>query len=419
MSFADDYRPSDMDNLLLSSEARHSMISWIESWMNHTEVKNSLILWGQQGIGKTSAAYALANYAGLPVVEMNASEQRNRESMKKIALMASQYRNLLMEGNRMPDKLILIDEADNIFESRSKSSGGDTGGMSELLEIIKNTKNPVIITMNDYYSFKSKNNAREIVSRSLDIEMTPYKRKNEVNYKLFISGAHKALKNIALKENIQINDLQIDGIIKSNEPDIRAMINDLYLYKSQEKDYGNNSRDTTESIYYLTSGTFRGNNYNTILSSLYKMDEDIDFYMKWIDENIPYEYTGSEDMMNTYDLISIADVYYGNRFKNFSLAGYGMEITGGVSLMAKNKNNHYVKYNFPSYIKKMAMRKKNFELYSAINFAGRMGAILHTSPSTISKNMWFYHIIKQKDKKLYSFLSILLGISEKQSHKNE
>lgn len=416
MSLADDYRPSDLNSLLLSNEARQAMISWIDSWMNHSEVKNSLILWGQQGIGKTSAAYALASYARLPVVEMNASEQRNKESMKKIALMASQYRNLFDDDARMPDKLILIDEADNIFESRSRSSGGDTGGMSELLEIIKNTKNPVIITMNDYYSFKSKNNAREIVSRSVEIEMTPYKRKNEVNYKIFTSGVHSVLKNIAIKENIHINDHEIDGIIRSNEPDIRAMINDLYLYSSRENDYGENSRDKSESIYYLTSDTFRGNDYDTIISALYKMDEDTDFYMKWIDENIPYEYTDPVDLKNTYDLISIADIYYGNRFKNFSLASYGMEITAGISVKAKNRNDHYVKYNFPSFIKKMAMRKKNFELYNTINFAGRMGAISHTSTATISGNMWFYHIMKQKDRKLYSFLSTLLGITEKQTH---
>ncbi|HII81950.1 MAG TPA: replication factor C large subunit, partial [Ferroplasma sp.] len=53
MSLADEYRPSDMNSLLLSSEARHAMISWIDSWLNHSEVKKALILWGQQGIGKT------------------------------------------------------------------------------------------------------------------------------------------------------------------------------------------------------------------------------------------------------------------------------------------------------------------------------------------------------------------------------
>ncbi|WMT52029.1 MAG: replication factor C large subunit [Ferroplasma sp.] len=408
MSFADDYRPGDINALILSNEAREAMISWINSWINHSETKKALILWGQQGIGKTSTAYALANYAGLGIIEMNASEQRNRENMKKVALMASEYRDLFDENTKMPDKLILIDEADNIFESRNKSTGGDSGGISELLDIIKNTKNPVVITMNDYYAFKAKNNAREIISRSLDIEMTPYRRKNEVNYKNFRHSVEQVLKKIAGNEKIAITDMQIDDIIKSNEPDIRAMINDLYLYKVHEHDYGTNSRDTSESIYYLTSDTFRTSDYDSLVRSLSRMDEDTDFYMKWINENIGYEYSDTEDLANAYDLLSMADVYYGNRFRDFSLDNYAKEVTAGISLVVKAKNSHYVKYNFPSYIKKLGMRKKNAEIFNNTMFAGRMASISHTSISTISRNMWFYNIIKRKDKKMYSLISSIL-----------
>jgi replication factor C large subunit len=410
MSFADDYRPENINDLILNSEAKDAMLSWIKSWISHTETKKALIIWGQQGIGKTSTAYALARYAGLNVIEMNASESRNRENMKRIALMASEYRDLFDENTKIPDKLILIDEADNIFESRSKSTGGDAGGISELLDIIKNTKNPIVITMNDYYSFKSKNNAKEIISRSLALEMTPYRRKNEVNYKNFRQAVKQALRKIAGNERISINDMQIDDIIKSNEPDIRAMINDLYLYKVHEADYCDNSRDSSESIYYLTSDTFRSSDYNSILHSLSGMDEETDFYMKWINENIPFEYSDTVDLMNAYDLLSFADIYYGNRFKDFAMDNYAKEITAGMSLVVSGKNSHYVKYNFPSYIKKLGLRKKNIEISSKIFFAGRMSSISHTSVSTVSRNMWFYNIIKRKDKKLYSFIAQVLDI---------
>ncbi len=408
MSFADDYRPGDINALILSNEAKEAMVAWINSWVNHSETKKALILWGQQGIGKTSTAYALANYAGLNIIEMNASEQRNRENMKKIALMASEYRDLFDIDAKIPDKLILIDEADNIFESRNKSTGGDAGGVSELLDIIKNTKNPVVITMNDYYAFKGKNNAKEIISRSLEIEMTPYRRKNEVNYKNFKHSVEQVLRKIAGNEKISITDIQIGSIIKSNEPDIRAMINDLYLYKVHENDYGNNSRDSSESIYYLTSDTFRTPDYNLLLNSLSRMDEDTDFYMKWINENIPYEYSDTEDLMNAYDLLSRADIYYGNRFRDFSLDNYAKETVAGVSLTVKSKNSHYVKYNFPSYIKKLGVRKRNNEISNNIFFAARMASISHTSISTVSRNMWFYNIIKKKDKQLYSFITSIL-----------
>ena len=46
----------------------------------------------------------------------------------------------------------------------------------------------------------------------------------------------------------------------------------------------------------------------TIMHSLSRMDEDTDFYMKWINENIAYEYSDTEDLMNAYDLLSTADV---------------------------------------------------------------------------------------------------------------
>ena len=41
--------------------------------------------------------------------------------------------------------IIIVDEADNINDSRSKSGSSDTGGMNELLNVIKNTRNPIIL----------------------------------------------------------------------------------------------------------------------------------------------------------------------------------------------------------------------------------------------------------------------------------
>jgi len=409
MSLPDEYRPDNIDDLIINDETRNILKSWINSWLNHEETKKSLILWGNQGTGKTSTAYALAKYADLSIIEMNASEQRNKENMKRIALMASEYHDLF--NNKSPDKLILIDEADNIFESKSLSKGGDSGGLSELLDIIKKTQNPVIITMNDYYDFRGKNSAREIISLSIVIDMMPYKRKNETNYKLFYNKVFNRLKFISNNENININSNEINEIIKKDEPDIRSMINDLYLYKTKNNDYNDNSRDVSKSIYYIVSDTFR-NNYNSVLNSLYNMDDDPDFYMKWIDENIPYEYNDYEDMMNSYDILSKADVYYGKRLNDYAMVNYALEISSGVSLVIKNKNNHYVKYEFPEYIKKLSARKNNKERYNLRNFMIKLSVISHTSVSEILNEMWFYYILKTKAKKDFNYISLVLNLSD-------
>lgn len=409
MSLPDEYRPDNIDDLIINDETKNILKSWINSWLNHEETKKSLILWGNQGTGKTSTAYALSKYADLSIIEMNASEQRNKENMKRIALMASEYHDLF--NNKSPDKLILIDEADNIFESKSLSKGGDSGGLSELLDIIKKTQNPVIITMNDYYDFRGKNYAKEIISLSIVIDMMPYKRKNETNYKLFYNNVFNRLKFISSNENININNNEINEIIKKDEPDIRSMINDLYLYKIKNDDYNDNSRDVSKSIYYIVSDTFR-NNYNSVLNSLYNMDDDPDFYMKWIDENIPLEYNDYKDMMNSYDILSKADVYYGKKLNDYAMVNYALEISAGVSLVIKNKNNHYVKYEFPEYIKKLSARKNNKERYNLRNFMVKLSVISHTSVSEILNEMWFYYILKTKAKKDFNYISLVLKLSD-------
>ena len=410
MSLPDEYRPDNIDDLIISDETKNILKSWIDSWLNHEETKKSVILWGTQGTGKTSTAYALSKYAGLSIIEMNASDQRNRENMKRIALMASEYHDLFI--SKEPDKLILVDEADNIFESKNPSKGGDSGGLSELLDIIRKTKNPIIITMNDYYAFRGKNSAKEIISSSIVIDMTPYKRKNELNYKLFFHRAFDRLKFISDRENINISGSEINKIIKENEPDMRSMINDLYLYKVANHDTTGNSRDTSRSIYYIISDTFRKNNYDYILNSLYSMDDDPDFYMKWIDENIPNEYSDPGDMMNSYDILSKADIYYGKRLRDYSLVNYALEISSGVSLVIKNKNDHYVKYEFPEYIKKLSARKNNRERYNLRNFMIKLSVISHTSVSEILNEMWFYYILKTKAKKDFNYISLVLNLSD-------
>ncbi len=414
MSLPDDYRPDNIDDLIINDETKDALKSWINSWLNHEETKKAIILWGNQGTGKTSTAYALAKFGNLPIIEMNASEQRNKENMKRIALMASEYHDLF--SSKEPDKLILIDEADNIFESRNPSKGGDSGGLSELLDVIKKTKNPVVITMNDFYAFRGKNNAKEIIFLSIVIDMTPYKRKNEVNYKSFFHKAFDRLKFISDEENINISGTELNEIIKNDEPDIRSMINDLYLYKTKNNGITENSRDVSKSIYYMVSDTFRNNNYDYVLNSLHSMDDDPNFYMKWLDENIPYEYSDPEDMMRSYDVLSKADIYYGKRLNDYSLVNYALEISSGVSLVIKNKNEHYVKYTFPEYVKKLSARKNNRDRYNLRNFMTKLSVISHTSLSEILNGMWFYYILKTKSKKDFNYISTALDLSDEEKN---
>ncbi len=414
MPLPDKYRPESIEDLILPPEIINQILSWMNSWKNHEETKKAIILYGNQGVGKTSLAVAIAKHFDLPLIEMNASDQRNRENMKKIALMASEYHDILQLNVKSPDRLILIDEADNILESRNPSKGGDAGGLAELLDIIKKARNPIIITMNDYYAFRRKNYAKEIISASIAIEIAPYKKRTEKNYRLFLDRLQERLANIAKLENINVNSKKLNDIIKKNEPDIRATLNDLELLKDGGL-YSANVRDTHESIYYMVDRIFRSGNYDEILKSLTSMDEDPGFLMEWLDQNMYSEFNDPADLKNSYEILSIADIYFNRRLKDFSLSSYAGEISGGISLGANNHDvSHYLKYHFPEIIQKMSNRKSNSEKYNMKSFLDKISIITHTSNNENAGNLWFYKIIKKNDRLLMTELTKILSLTDRE-----
>jgi len=418
MPLPDKYRPEKFDDIILPDDIKNQIKSWMDSWMRHEETKKALILYGTQGVGKTTLAGVISRCYNLPLIEMNGSDQRNRENMKKVALMAAEYRDLFNYEQNYPDRIILIDEADNIFESRDPAKGGDSGGISELLEIIKNTLNPVILTMNDFYEFKRKSSAREIISLSISMEITPYKKRSERNYHIYIQKLLERLKYIASNENIKINDSQLMEIIKKDEPDMRATLNDLELYRG-----GNNAedayRDEQESIYYVVSKTFKSGNYNDIINSLYAINGDTDFpgfYMQWLAENAGMEYKNPEDLKNIFYILSQADIYYNMRIRDYSLSSYSMEIAGGISFEANERNEHYVKYNFPAFIKNMSSRKGNTERYNIQTVLEKLALVNHMPSNEMAKYLWFYKFIKKHDRKLFSDIIKILEITDKEKN---
>ena len=347
MSWADKYRPRNIDDLILNSEIRKQIIDWIESWKEGIPKKRSLILYGSQGTGKTTTAYAIAGTLGVPVVEMNASDQRNRDSMKSTALMASLYGDLFVDSDKRPSKVILIDEADNMFER-----GGDTGGIYELSRIIKNSANPIVITMNDIFEFRKKNYASDVVSNSLVIEMKQYARRLDRNYNEFRRNIKARLLFILKNERYTLPDQVVDRIIDRNMPDIRSMINDLEASAVSGTNISDQSaRDVPEIVYYMVDKAFK-RNYDETLRSIYGSDIDDSYYVSWIDENLPMKTADMNDLASAYDLISYADhiLWAMERRRHYELMAFPMEIAGGVAYYIENMRHEYVKYQSPSYI---------------------------------------------------------------------
>ena len=353
---------------------------------------------------------------------MNATDLRNRDSMKKIALMASLYGDLttIGEGSSGPNKIILIDEADNIFEGRSRQTGGDSGGISELAKIIRATRNPIILTMNEYYEFRRKSSASEIINESLNIEFVQYKRRNDTDYKQYRMKLMARIQYILREEGVRIGQSQITNIVERNENDIRGILNDLESISrygqegslSQDAEVG--YRDSSQNIYNSIYVTFKSRDYNKTLRTLYDKDFTTEDYMMWIDQNLPDEAQDPRDLMDAYELLSKADRLVGRVFKkqHYAFKMYAEEMSAGVPVMIREKNEHYVKYKFPEIIKSMGRLREARR--SREQLLLKISAAAHTSKRKTRDYLWFYSYLASKNKKFLSEIEDMLQLSDKE-----
>jgi len=108
-------RPRRLAEIVGNSRARTELRAWAERWRSGTPPsRRAAILSGPPGVGKTTAALALAAEMGWSLVEMNASDARNQSAIERVAGRASVSQSLgEADASGAPRRaLILLDEAD-------------------------------------------------------------------------------------------------------------------------------------------------------------------------------------------------------------------------------------------------------------------------------------------------------------------
>ncbi len=355
------YRPRKLKDLAGNKEAVTRIEKWFSSWKPG---KKALLLVGPPGVGKTTAALALAEERGLDLLEMNASDTRNKSGIDRIAGLASQYGSLFSSG-----RLILIDEIDGMTKY-------DRGGTSELVKVIKNSQFPIILTANDDYATP----VRVIIPY---VEVVKFKRVNALTIK-------SVLKKIAAKEGVEVDDEILDKISKNASGDLKSAINDLQALAEGSRHVEKKdvdlvfTRDREQDIFQALKIIFKTESFKTAKSAILNLDVDPDMLKAWLEENIPNEYEKPHEVANAYYWLSRADIFSGRiiRRQSWSLLSYVLDfMTAGVALSKDEMYRKFTRYQFPATIRYLSKTKSKRQLEKSL--AMKIGEKLHASTNEV------------------------------------
>jgi len=390
MNWTEKYRPKSLKDVIGNKKAKETLYKWAKEWEEGRPSRKAAILYGKAGVGKTTSAYALAHDFGWEVIELNASDERNKDIIRRIALSGAVNASIgfdeKFEARRK--KLIILDEADNLYEK-----GGDYGGKRAIIETIKQTKQPIILIANDYYGL-TKGSGVELRNLCLQIEFKPVSKREIVSL----------LKKICRAEGIEASEEALYTIAMRSNGDVRSAINDLQSLaynKKIDRDAVKyvGYRDREKEIFMGLHEILRAKDIKTAMRVAYRLDESPDSLILWIDENLPNEYTNHEDLYHAYEFLSRADVMLGRTWRRqyYGLWSYALELmTGGVAVAKRHDYRGFTRYSFPSWLRSMAASKQSRAMKEKV--ALKIGKVLHCSKKKAMEMLpYIKKLVENKD----------------------
>lgn len=399
------YRPETLDGIIGNPSAASEIRRWAQSWDNGVPKKRALVLIGSPGIGKTSSAEALANEMGWGVVEMNASDQRTGKAIKDVALRASNFNTFADDGSFLSTKdggrkLIILDEADSLY------GNADRGAMPVINELIRNTKQPLILICNDFYALSRKSST--VKTGTLQIRFR----------KPSSASVTKVLRGIIASEGLSVDDSALRLIADNANGDLRAAVRDLEsLTQGNPEVTGDDAsalwgRAERKSDYDLMSAIFRKRDPALATKTLFETDEDPETVSLWVDENLPYECHDTGDLVRCTGKLARADIYLGRArsTRYFGLWSYANQMmTWGIIDSLKNPRVSHDRIRFPSYLSKMSRSRGSRNTRKAL--ALKIGAYTHASENAIYNDVLPYLAISANgDRELRAFLVRDVGL---------
>lgn len=390
-NWAEKYRPQTLDGIVGNPTAVEELRAWALSWEEGTPKYKSVTIHGSPGTGKTTSCFALANEMEWEVTELNASDQRTKGIIEKVVGSSSKMGTI--SGSK---KLIILDEADNFHGNE------DRGGEKAIIELIKKTGQPIILTANNIYamSYALRNSGKLVQFRPITTNTMA-----------------SVIKEIANKEGITCEIGVIAKIVENADGDLRSAINDLQALsigksKIELNDIVTGERDSKESIFKTLDKIFKGTDAIEAYRATFNIDEDPESFIQWIDENLPSQYTRPQDLTEAYEYLSRASVFLGRvRIRqNYTMWRYASVLmTAGMVVTRSQKPMGFIKYRNPLIRKMMKDTKDMRTIRDSI--ALKIGTHCHTSMRFTRYRLFPFFKLMMRDKERATQIAALLELS--------
>lgn len=389
------YRPKTLADVAGNAGAKEAFVAWVKSWGQGRSSKKAILLHGPPGTGKTVTVEAVARDLGLDLVEINASDSRTGDQLRKIAGGAVAQGELFGRS-----RLVFLDEIDGINLAQ------DTGAISALIETIEDAKCPVVLAANDPWDPK----IRPLRDHCLLIEFR----------RLGVRDCLVYLKKLSASEGIDADEQALRLIIDRNNGDMRSIVNDLQTFTTGRKkltyaDVGWLAwRDRKESIFDALSKVFSSKTCAQARRAVDTIDIDLDMFFEWIYENTPLQLTDPQDLVKAMEALARADLVLARvkRRQVWQLFPFALDqMTAGVAMSRERTKPAWVPMRFPSRIMSLSRTKK--ERAMRLQIGAKIGAKTHLSSRAAEKQFLPYvSFISQNKPEMIPGLSEWLDLDE-------
>src|SRR3989344_3800692 len=389
-----EFFPKNSQEFVGNSDIVEKAMEWGKIW-NSGQKEPPLLLWGQIGSGKTCLAYLIASAFKWDVVELSSSDIRSKDAIERVVGPALQ--NASFFGSK---RMILIDEVDAL-------TGSDRGGAAAITSIIKDSKNPVVLTATDIFSDKKISGLR-FVCKTFEFK--------KINY---LSMA-KRLGQILEGLNVEFDIDAVKELAKNSSGDMRSALLDMQTLALGGKIdlvavKSISTRERQQKVFSVMKEIFKGTDFSTIREARNKIDLDSDMLIRWVEENIPRQYSVPGDVALAFDRISRSDIFNVRIYnkQHWGFLRYSTELAAeGVALSQQKPSHDFVMNQFPGLL---SMLSKTSGLRALKKSLGRK--IGKPTPSSsrkvISADLPFLkEVFKEKEKAVA--LSAAFELDEKE-----